>query len=64
MIVRLVCSNPMDDSLTLPALAIGANGVVSVSAHVYGLEMKEMIQAYLKGEHSEAGTLHRYLLIE
>ncbi|KMK77269.1 4-hydroxy-tetrahydrodipicolinate synthase [Alkalihalobacillus pseudalcaliphilus] len=51
-----------DDSLTLPALAIGANGVVSVSAHVYGLEMKEMIQAYLKGEHSEAGTLHRYLL--
>ncbi|WP_413381508.1 4-hydroxy-tetrahydrodipicolinate synthase [Alkalihalobacillus sp. 1P02AB] len=51
-----------DDSLTIPSLAIGANGVVSVAAHVYGLEMKKMIDAYFNGNVVEAAAMHRNLL--
>ena len=47
-----------DDSLTLPSLAIGAYGVVSVTAHVAGRLMKKMIEAYLAGRNAEAAALH------
>lgn len=47
-----------EDSLTLPSLAIGAYGVVSVTAHVAGRLMKCMIEAYLAGRNSEAAGLH------
>lgn len=39
-----------DDSLTLPILAVGGNGVISVASHVVGNEMQEMIQAFERGE--------------
>jgi 4-hydroxy-tetrahydrodipicolinate synthase len=39
-----------DDSLTLPLLAVGAVGVVSVAAHWIGREMGEMVAAYLAGD--------------
>lgn len=51
-----------DDSLTLPVLAIGGRGTVSVSAHVVGNEMKAMINAYTTGSLKEASSLHRKLL--
>lgn len=51
-----------DDSLTLPALSIGANGVVSVAAHVIGKEMKEMVTAFTSGDTKRAATLHLKLL--
>lgn len=51
-----------DDSLTLPVLAIGGVGIVSVSAHIVGLEMQRMINAYKAGDVEEAGTIHRALL--
>lgn len=51
-----------DDSITLPVLAIGGVGVVSVAAHVIGNEMKEMIDQFLQGKHQEAAALHRKLL--
>jgi len=51
-----------DDGLTLPALAIGAVGVVSVSAHIVGNEMQSMIEAYRTGNVAEAGAIHRELL--
>ncbi|MGM8214525.1 4-hydroxy-tetrahydrodipicolinate synthase [Bacillaceae bacterium W0354] len=51
-----------DDGLTLPALAIGAVGVVSVASHVIGNEMQQMIKAYKAGEVSRAASLHRQLL--
>lgn len=51
-----------DDSLTLPVLAIGGKGTVSVSAHVVGNEMKAMIKAFTSGSLEEAGSLHRKLL--
>lgn len=47
-----------DDSATLPALAVGAYGIVSVAAHVIGAEMKEMIQAYVNGDVAKAASLH------
>jgi dihydrodipicolinate synthase len=50
-----------DDSVTLPALSIGAHGIVSVASHIVGSEMKTMIEAYLKGEVAEAARLHRQL---
>ena len=50
-----------EDSLTLPSLAIGAYGVVSVTAHVAGRLMKKMIEAYLAGRNAEAAALHQKL---
>lgn len=51
-----------DDSATLPALAIGAYGIVSVAAHIVGKEMKQMITSYLAGEVAQAAKLHQELL--
>ncbi|KAF0995612.1 4-hydroxy-tetrahydrodipicolinate synthase [Geobacillus sp. TFV-3] len=48
-----------DDSLTLPVLAIGGNGVVSVASHIIGNEMQEMIRSFLSGDHQKAAALHR-----
>lgn len=50
-----------DDSATLPALAVGAYGIISVSAHIVGKEMKEMIEAFLNGEVAKAANLHGQL---
>jgi len=51
-----------DDSLTLPVLSIGGTGVVSVSAHVIGPDMKNMIRLFNNGQNQEAAKLHRRLL--
>jgi 4-hydroxy-tetrahydrodipicolinate synthase len=51
-----------DDGMTLPVLAIGGVGVVSVAAHVIGNEMQEMVQAFLEGRHQDAAQLHQKLL--
>jgi 4-hydroxy-tetrahydrodipicolinate synthase len=51
-----------DDSLTLPALSIGADGVVSVVSHVAGREMQRMIQAFIAGNVESAAQIHRSLL--
>lgn len=51
-----------DDGLTLPVLAIGGHGVISVSAHVIGKEMKEMITTFQNGDSKKAALLHRKLL--
>lgn len=51
-----------DDGLTLPLLAIGGDGIVSVSSHVVGNEMQEMVQAFKAGENAKAAQLHRRLL--
>ncbi|MBM4763499.1 4-hydroxy-tetrahydrodipicolinate synthase [Bacillus sp. B15-48] len=51
-----------DDSLTLPVLAIGGHGVVSVSSHIIGNEMQEMITLFKNGKIREASLLHRTLL--
>lgn len=51
-----------DDSLTLPVLAIGGDGVVSVAAHIVGNEMKEMVEQFQSGNVVEAAQIHRQLL--
>lgn len=51
-----------DDGLTLPLLAIGGHGVISVAAHIVGSEMKEMIQAFEEGNHARAAKIHQALL--
>lgn len=51
-----------DDSLTLPILAVGGTGVVSVASHIIGAEMKEMINAFFNGEVKKAAKYHRKLL--
>lgn len=51
-----------DDSLTLPILAIGGRGVVSVAAHVIGSEMQSMVTDFLKGNIYDAASMHRKLL--
>lgn len=47
-----------DDSAGLPALSVGAYGIVSVASHVIGKPMKAMIQAYLDGDVARAARLH------
>ena len=50
-----------EDSLTLPSLAIGAYGVVSVAGHVVAGFMKRMMEAYLAGRAGEAAEIHTRL---
>ncbi|UOQ47668.1 4-hydroxy-tetrahydrodipicolinate synthase [Gracilibacillus caseinilyticus] len=51
-----------DDTLTLPAVAIGAAGIVSVSSHIIGNEMNEMVAACQTGNIVRAQELHQYLV--
>jgi len=51
-----------DDGLTLPLLAIGGSGVISVAAHVVGNDMQKMVALYKEGNHQEAATIHQALL--
>jgi len=47
-----------DDSLTLPMLALGGHGVISVASHLVAPQIKEMITAYLAGEVEKASAIH------
>jgi 4-hydroxy-tetrahydrodipicolinate synthase len=51
-----------DDSLTLPILAIGGSGVVSVASHLVGNEIQQMITAFESGQNQQATQLHLKLL--
>ncbi|AXH98751.1 4-hydroxy-tetrahydrodipicolinate synthase [Sporosarcina sp. PTS2304] len=51
-----------DDGLTLPVLSIGGRGIISVSSHVVGNEMQQMIQAFQNGQTKKAAQIHRALL--
>ncbi len=51
-----------DDSLTLPFLAVGALGVVSVASNLFPAEISELVRAFLDGEIEKAQRLHRRFL--
>lgn len=51
-----------DDSSTLPILSLGGYGIVSVAAHLIGMQIQRMIQQFVRGEVEEAATLHRAML--
>jgi 4-hydroxy-tetrahydrodipicolinate synthase len=51
-----------DDPMTLPLLAVGGIGIVSVTAHVVGDRIFAMIEAFAHGRNAEAAQLHRSML--
>lgn len=66
---RLVAETPEDfmvysgdDKFLYPMLALGAEGVVSVAAHVAGEKMARLIQAFFEGDAAEALQLHYDLM--
>lgn len=50
------------DSLTLPMMAVGAIGVVSVASHLAGNEVAAMVAAADEGDFAEGRRLHHLLL--
>lgn len=50
-----------DDSLTLPMLALGAHGVISVASHIFGKEIKSMVRNFKTGEVLAARNMHNKL---
>ncbi|MFC4409163.1 4-hydroxy-tetrahydrodipicolinate synthase [Chungangia koreensis] len=51
-----------DDGLTLPLLAIGGAGIVSVASHVIGPDMNKMVVAFEEGRHQDAAYIHQSML--
>lgn len=51
-----------EDGLTLPMLAIGGDGVVSVASHLVPERIKEMMDRFWAGEVAEATRIHLALL--
>lgn len=51
-----------NDSDTLPILALGGHGVISVASHLVGMQIKSMIDKVLDGKFQEAAGIHRCLL--
>jgi 4-hydroxy-tetrahydrodipicolinate synthase len=51
-----------DDALTLPILAVGGAGVVSVASHLVGREIKSMISAFFAGKVGDALEIHLKLM--
>lgn len=51
-----------DDKFTLPMMALGAYGVVSVASHVVGAEMTQLMDAFVKGNLRSAQDWNARLL--
>jgi len=51
-----------DDNLTLPLMAVGGHGVISVIANIVPRETAEMVHAALEGDWKRARDLHYRLL--
>jgi 4-hydroxy-tetrahydrodipicolinate synthase len=51
-----------DDAITLPMIALGATGVISVVANAFPKEFSAMVNHALKGEMAKASVLHYKLL--
>ncbi len=51
-----------NDSDTLPILSLGGYGVVSVVAHLAGLQVREMVRRFIGGDTTGAAALHGRLL--
>jgi 4-hydroxy-tetrahydrodipicolinate synthase len=51
-----------DDGLTLPVLAIGGTGIISVASHIIGNEMQEMVKLYESGNPKEAAKIHQRIV--
>ena len=65
--LHLLCGDRLavysgDDALTLPMLAVGAVGVVSVASHLAGNAIRAMVQSFLSGDRATALAMHERLL--
>jgi len=47
-----------DDSLTLPLMSVGAEGVISVVANIVPLEMKQLVDAFMRDDFAQAMAAH------
>jgi 4-hydroxy-tetrahydrodipicolinate synthase len=50
-----------DDALTLPFMAVGAEGVISVASNLFAKEVAQLTHFALAGDFAKAGRLHRKL---
>lgn len=48
-----------DDSLTLPMMAVGASGIISVASNIIPADMVKMVKAFSDGDLQTAMELHR-----
>ena len=48
-----------DDSLTLPMIAVGARGIISVASHLIPKQLSEMVRLALAGDFAKAREIHR-----
>lgn len=65
--IRHMCGNNLDlisgdDSLTLPVLAIGGCGVISVIANIIPKDVSDMVSAFMDGSIKEARDLYYKML--
>jgi 4-hydroxy-tetrahydrodipicolinate synthase len=65
--IRKLCGDRLtilsgDDSLTLPLMALGAKGVISVVTNVMPRETHELVAAALEGDYARAREIHYRLL--
>ena len=51
-----------DDAITLPLMAVGGKGVISVASNEIPADMVEMVQAGLRGDFATARTVHHRIL--
>ncbi len=68
-IMQIICDKPDgfelisgDDGLTLPLIACGAIGVISVVANAYPAQFSTMVNHCLEGNFSEARPIHEKML--
>ena len=50
-----------DDSLTLPFMSVGAEGVISVASNLYAREIGQMVKLALANDFARAAKIHRKL---
>jgi 4-hydroxy-tetrahydrodipicolinate synthase len=48
-----------DDSLTVPFMSVGAQGVISVASNIIPREVSQMVRAYASGDTKKALALHQ-----
>ena len=51
-----------DDAMTLPAMAVGARGLISVASNEAPGEMAQLVEAVEKGDFADARARHQRLL--
>jgi len=50
-----------DDSLTLPFMSVGAEGVISVASHLFPKQVSQMVNFALANDYAKATKIHRQL---